>query len=146
MLFSCYLRRGVVYIPTVGKVEGGPFRYIDPVAVVSVSRTAELQKAFYDAIASGNPSIPNLKREDHAESVVAKAAGVKTYTAFANRALSWTIEYEDGVFRIKGQSKLPRTGWVDDPDHIVELPNGTRREEMIEKLIQIIQEAESRLK
>jgi hypothetical protein len=134
---------GLVYIPTIGKVEGGPFRYIDPVAVVPISEISVLRRAFQDVIAHGNPPIPNLRREDHAESVVARAAGVKTYAAFASSAMSWTIEYEGDVFRIKGQKKLPRRGWVDDPDHIIALPNGTDQKGMIEELIRIIQEASS---
>jgi len=73
--------------------------------------------------------------------VVAKAAGVKTYTAFANRALSWTIEDEDNVVRIKGQKKLPRGGWVDDPDNIATLPHGADQSKMIEELIRIVQTA-----
>ena len=141
MLISCYLRRGTVYIPTVGKSDRGSFRYIDPVATVPVSDTAELRKAFHGVAARGNPSIPTLRREDHTESVVAKAAGVKTYTAFANRALSWTIEDEDNVVRIKGQKKLPRGGWVDDPDNIATLPHGADQSKMIEELIRIVQTA-----
>jgi len=143
MLISCYLRRGIVYIPTVGKSDRGSFRYIDPVETVPVLDTAELRKAFRDVTARGNPSIPTLRREDHTESVVAKAAGVKTYTAFANRALSWTIENEDNAIRIKGQKKLPRGGWVDDPDSIVVLQNCTDQGEMIEELIRIVQAADN---
>jgi len=32
-----YLRKGKVFIPTFGRVPGGPYRDIEPVAVVDVS-------------------------------------------------------------------------------------------------------------
>jgi hypothetical protein len=51
MLYSCFLKKGVVYVPTVAKLQTGAYTDIEPVAVVPVSNTESLRRAFLDAIA-----------------------------------------------------------------------------------------------
>jgi hypothetical protein len=141
MLFSCYLRKGFVYIPTVGKVEGGPYRQIEPVAVLPVSHAVDLQHAFEETMMRGNPAIPNLARADHGDPVILKYAGVKTYSAFGRGAQYWMIEENQGAYQIIGQRKIVPRGWVDDPKQTVRFPAHTELDVVIRRMIVILQEA-----
>ena len=58
MMYGCYLRKGIVYLTTLGKMNTGGHRDIDPVSVVPVSDTAGLERAFRETIARGNPIVP----------------------------------------------------------------------------------------
>lgn len=60
MLYKCYLRKRIVYIPTAGK-RGGAFADIDPVAVVPVADTEDLRRTFLNAIARKNVLLPLQK-------------------------------------------------------------------------------------
>jgi hypothetical protein len=60
MLFSCYLRNSVVYVPTVGK-RGGAYTDIEPVAVVPVANADGLRRALLEVIGRGNVALPPLK-------------------------------------------------------------------------------------
>jgi hypothetical protein len=46
MLFNLYLRKGKVFVPTCGRVPGGPYRDIEPVTVVEVSDIDSLRQAW----------------------------------------------------------------------------------------------------
>jgi len=59
-----YLRKGIVYVPTMGMIDRGFYRGVEPVAVVSVSNTEGLRHALQAAIARGNPRVPMLKRRE----------------------------------------------------------------------------------
>jgi hypothetical protein len=48
MLFHAYLRAGVVYVPTVGKQQGGAYADIEPVAVVRAMNTEALRRALLE--------------------------------------------------------------------------------------------------
>ena len=83
-----YSRKGKVFIPTFGRVPGGPYRDIEPVAVVDVSNADDLRRAFRETIAKGNPPIGPYPRPNPPP-VVVKYAGVKSWGAFARGALPW---------------------------------------------------------
>jgi hypothetical protein len=61
MLFHAYLRRGVVYVPTVAKREGGAYTNIEPVAVVPVTNFEGIRRALSDTIAKKTLQFPSLK-------------------------------------------------------------------------------------
>jgi hypothetical protein len=77
-----YLRKGRVFVPTLGRVPGGPYRDIEPVTVVEVSDTDGLRRAFRQTIARGNPPVGPYPRPNPPP-VVLKHAGVKSWGAFA---------------------------------------------------------------
>ncbi len=52
MLFTCYLRDGIVYVPTVARRKSEPiYTNIEPVAVVPLSSTEDLRRALLETIA-----------------------------------------------------------------------------------------------
>jgi hypothetical protein len=134
-----YLRKGKVFIPTFGRVPGGPYRDIEPVAVVDVSNAEDLRRAFRETIARGNPPIGPYPRPNPPP-VVVKYAGVKSWGAFARGALPWSIEEENGIFQIIGRRRT-LDGWVEDPEQTVKFPVGTTLVQVIDRLIAILREA-----
>ena len=80
---TCYLRRGIVYIPTLGMMDKGLYRDVEPVAVSPSSNSEALRRAFAEVFARGNPQVPVPKQPDASPSVLLKYAGVKTWRAFA---------------------------------------------------------------
>lgn len=134
-----YLRKGRVFIPTSGLVPGGPYRDIEPVAVVDVSDADGLHQAFRETIARGNPPPPPYPRP-YPPPVVVKYAGVKSWAVFARGALPWSIEEDNGIFQIIGRRRTP-DGWVEDSDQTITFAPGTMLHQVIDRMIAILQEA-----
>src|SRR5579864_6301959 len=101
MLFHAYLRRGVVYVPTVAKRDTAVYTDIEPVAVVPVANSEALHRALLDAIARKNATIPVPKGKWPAP-VLLKYAGVKSWSAFAAGTSMWTIKEDNGNYQIIG--------------------------------------------
>jgi hypothetical protein len=139
MLYKSYLRKCVVYVPTVGK-RGGAYADIDPVAVVPIADTEGLRRAFLNAIARKNVPLP-LQKGKWPPPVILKYAGVRTWSAFANGALVWNIEEEEGLYQIFGHRMHPDGYWVRDEKQKIEFPSGTSVTIVIDRMIAILQEA-----
>jgi len=139
--YHVYLRKGKVFIPTFGLVHKGLYRDVEPVAVVDVSDTEGLRRAFRETFARGNPPTPYYRRDSYPQPVVVKYAGVKSWGAFARGASPWSIEENDGFYQIVGSLRGP-SGWVEDPEQKVELPSGTTIDQVIDRMIAILQQAE----
>lgn len=139
MLYNCYLRHNLVYVPTVGR-RGGAYTDIEPVAVVPITNSEALHRAFVDAIGRKNVAIP-LQKGKWPAPVVLKYAGVKSWGAFARDASAWNIEEHEGRYRIVGHRKHPDGYWVEDADQKIEFTSGTTADEVIDRMIAILQEA-----
>jgi hypothetical protein len=140
MYCQLYLRKGKVLIPTFGRVDKGLYRDIEPVAVVDVSDTGALRQAFHETIARGNPPTPYYPRGGpYPQPVVVKHAGVKSWSAFARGASPWNIKESDGIYQIVGHLKGP-SGWVEDHERRIEFPPGTTLDQVIDRMIVILQE------
>jgi hypothetical protein len=140
MQYQLYLRKGKVFIPTFGLVHKGLYRDIEPVAVVDVSDTEVLRQAFHETIARGNPPTPHYPRDGYPQPVVVKYAGVKSWSAFARGASPWNIKDKGGIYQIVGHLKGP-TGWVEDPDQTIKFPPGATLDQVIDRMIAILQDA-----
>ena len=111
MLYSCYLRQGIVYVPTVGK-RGGVYTMIEPVAVVPVTNVEGLRCALLDAIARKNVAVPPVKGT-WPPPLLPKYAGVKSSAAFVRGTLTWNIQENNGLYQIVGH-RLHQDGyWVE---------------------------------
>jgi hypothetical protein len=139
MKLNTYLRRGRVFIPTLGRVPKGPYRDIEPVTVVEVSDVDGLRQAFHETIARGHPPVGPYPRPNPPP-VVLNHAGVKSWGAFARGASPWDIEERDGKYRIVGYRREPNN-WAEDPEQTVGFPPGTKLDQVIDRMIAILQEA-----
>jgi hypothetical protein len=141
MLFSSYLRNGVVYVPTVVKLQTGAYVGVEPVAVTSVADTDGLRRAFLDAIARKNAIVPPPPKDKWPPPVLLKYAGVKTWSAFARGAATWSIRETEGNYQIGGYRDHPDGYWAPDPKQKIDFPPGSKIEVVIDRMIAILQDA-----
>ena len=141
MLFSSYLRNGVVYVPTVVKLQTGAYVDVEPVAVTAVADTESLRRAFLDAIARKNAIVPPPPKDKWPPPVLLKYAGVKTWSAFARGAATWSIRETEGNYQIIGYRDHPDGYWAPDPEKKIDFPPGSRVEVVIDRMIAILQDA-----
>jgi hypothetical protein len=144
MLYSCYLRQGIVYVPTVGK-RGGVYTMIEPVSVVPVTDVQGLHRAFLDAIARENVPVPPVKGK-WPRPILLKYAGVKTSSAFARGASTWNIVENEGIYQIVGHRLHADGYWVEDHDQKIEFSPGTTADDVIGRMIDILRDAARRQK
>lgn len=135
-----YLRKGTVYLPTMGKMDKGFYRGVEPVAVVSTSDTEGIRQALQATITRGNRLVPMLRRSEWPPPILLKYASVKNWSAFERDIMFWTIKEEDGTFRIAGQKKQPDGSWRDDPEQTITFPLGSSVDNVIERMITILQD------
>ncbi len=143
MLLNIYLRKGIVYLPTLSKTEDGVYKIGEPVAIVPVSETGHLKQAFLETASRGNPKIPNPPRDARQVFVLPKYAGVKSMAAFYRDLQIWEISDYDNVYEIVGKKRRPDRGWEDDPENVVTFPPGTKLDEVIERAVAILRSAAS---
>jgi hypothetical protein len=141
MSVSCFVRKGVVYRPIWAKDTNGLYIAVEPVAVVPVSDTEGLRRAFRDAAERGTPVIPAVPWKQ-VEPVVFKRAGVKNQSEF-QRGGTFPVDIEErnGLYRVIVQRRRRLyQGWENDPDQTYDLPPGSTLDDAIERAIQLIQE------
>ena len=130
----------MVYIPTMGKMDEGFYRAVEPVAVVSASDIDGTRRALQAAIVRGNPAVPILRRSEIPPPLLPKYAGVKSWSAFERGMMFWTIKEKNGAFQIAGQSKRADRGWRTDPERTIDFPPTSTMEVVIDRMITIMQE------
>jgi hypothetical protein len=135
-----YLRSGTVYIPTMGKMDEGFYRAVEPVAVVFASDIDGIRAALQAAIVRGNPAVPILRRSEIPPPLLPKYARVKSWSAFERGLMFWTIKEKDGVFEIAGQSKRADRGWRTDLDRTIDFPLNATTDDVVDRMIAIVQE------
>ena len=140
MLFQCYLRRGLVYVPTTAKRGTSVYTAIEPVAVISAADTVGLTRAFQDAMSRKNVAVPPI-RGKRPPPVLLKYAGVQTWSAFAHGTSTWNIEENEGTYHIVGHKMHAKGYWVEDADQKITFPPGTKVEAVIERMIATVQHA-----
>jgi hypothetical protein len=139
---TCYLRKDVAYLPTLGKVHRGPYHAIEPVAVAPVSDREALRAALGETWRRGNPPLPRRNsRPEPSQFVVLKYAGVKTKATFWRGVSCWGLDENDGLYKITKFKNGPHGGWVPDRDQEVQFPAGTNVETFIDRVIAILQSA-----
>lgn len=141
MSWHVYLRKGTLFVPTTGLVDGGILRDIEPVSVVPIANIEAVREALRATIARGNPATPHFRLGSYPQPIVLKYAGVKTWSAFAREARSWSIRQEKENYQIVGYRKHAKGYWVEDPEKKFEVSAGTTVDEVIERMISILQGA-----
>jgi hypothetical protein len=136
-----YLRSGTVYIPTMGKMDEGFYRAVEPVAVVSASDIDGIRRALQATIVRGNPAVPILRRSEIPPPLLPKYARVKSWSAFERGLMFWTIKEKNGAFQIAGQSKRPDRAWRDDAERTIAFPRNSTTDDVIDRMIAIVQDA-----
>lgn len=141
MQCKLYLRNGVVIIPTTGVVMRGYLRIVEPVSVVQISAVEDIRRTLRATIARGNPPAPPYTPGSNPRPLVLKYAGAKSWAAFAREAKGWRIEEEKGIYGIVEYKQHAKGYLVEDHERKIEFPAGTPVEDVIERMIVILQQA-----
>ena len=143
MLFTCYLRDGIVYVPTVARRKSEPiYTNIEPVAVIPVSSLEDVRRALLETIARKNVVIPDRDPKAlRAPPLLPKYAGVRSLSAFYRNASTWSISEDDGVYKILNYRKHPKGYWQEDPAQEIQFPSGTTIDDVVDRMIAILEEA-----
>jgi hypothetical protein len=141
MLFNCFLKNGVAYVPTVVRMQSGVYSDEEPVAVVPAGNSQELRRAFQDAMARGNAIVPNPPKDDWPPPVLLKYANAKTWSTFKHGASTWSIKEKDGTYQIVGYRTHRDGYWQEDPGQKIDFPPGTNVDDVIARMIAILQDA-----
>ena len=139
MRLKAYLRKGRVFIPTIGLVTRGLYRDIEPVTIVDVSDTETLRRSLSETAGRGHPPTGPYPQPNPLP-VVAKHAGVKRWGDFARGASPWTIEERNGVYTIVGYRREPNN-WAEDPEQTINFPLGAELDQVIDRMIEVLQDA-----
>jgi hypothetical protein len=126
------------------KIPGGGHRGIDPVSVAPVFDRQALLHILKETFGRGNPTLKTAVYADTPESSLLKLAGVKNFSAFARGAHPWSIDEKGGSFEILFWKKGPVRGWVPDPEKSIKLPSGSTEDDVINRMVAILQEAAAR--
>lgn len=144
-VWNIYLRNGIAYVPTVAQAESGGhlgyFMDIEPVIVVPATERETLKRAIIERMIKGNPIVPAPTRDGFPKPILPKYANVKSWSAFENNALLWTISKKDGDYNISPQRKRPDRGWEDDLERLESLPPGTTLDAAAERLATLVLQA-----
>ena len=90
-LWTLFIRKGKVFVPTTAKTEAGYYLGIEPVAVVDATDRAAVKAAFLDAVSRGNPIVPTPSRSNFPPDPLLKYANVKSVSELAKSAHSWQL-------------------------------------------------------
>ena len=115
MLLRLYLRKNLLYLPTVALTDAGFYRDVEPVQVVGLVDIPLLEQAIKGALARGNPVVSAPPRAAIPKPVVLAYAKVKSWSAFERDALTWLVRREENAYHLSmGRRRIDR-GW----DHSV---------------------------
>jgi len=145
MDISLLLHNGVVHIPTSYLVERKGFFFENsPLGSVPVEQTERLRQAILTAMGRGNPPISLSKFKSLSgskNSVLLRATGARSWYDLDRQIKGlWSMAEKDGVYKIRVKQPMETHGWHEDKTKRVEFPPGTPVDEVIERLIAMIQE------
>jgi hypothetical protein len=145
MRVSPLLHKGVVHIPTSYRVGRGGFYYEHtPLESIPVEQTGRLRQAIMTAIERGNPPISRAEvraLSNGKNSPMLAATGARSWDTLDRQMIgSWSITDRNGVYEIRVDQPMEPRGWHEEKAKRVEFPPGTSIEDVIERLIAMIQE------
>jgi hypothetical protein len=141
MLHRCVLRKGLVYLPTVVNQGIGLYMDVEPVTVVSVTDTEGLRRVLRDTIPKENPFVAPSVEDARRRRILLKYTGDKSWPALMRNAWVWSINKKDGKYKIAGFHVHEKGYWEEDPEQTIEFPPETTVDDVVERMIAILQDA-----
>ena len=142
MHISLRLYKGVVHIPT--SYFSGFFVNHTPLESVPVEQTQRLRQAILATIERGNPPISRDQARallHSKDDPLLKAADARSWHVLDRQTQGlWSIDEKNGVYQIRVDEPMQPRGWHEDKTKRVEFPPGTPVDEVIDRLIAMIQE------
>jgi hypothetical protein len=140
MLYKLYLKKGTVYIPTTVNQARAVYMDVEPVTVVPVTDREALRRAMRDTIPKKNCFVPPSVEDARKPPVLLKYTGDKSWPAFMRGTSPWSIYEKDGKYQIEGYHVHRKGYWERDHDQTIEFPAGTSLDNVIDRMIAILQD------
>jgi hypothetical protein len=140
MLYKTYLKKGIVYLPTTVN-QGTVYMTVEPVTVVPVADTEGLRRALRNTIPKQNLFVPPSVEDARKPPTLLKYTGDKSWSAFMRGTSPWSIYEKDGKYQIEGYRTHRKGYWEEDPEQTTEFPLETTLDEVIDRMIAILQDA-----
>lgn len=141
MLIAVYLRQGVVYVPTLGKIEAGPYRWVAPYSRVPVAAKAMLREAIEDRIGRGNPALEATSVTANIFPYAGTVPHVTSWSAFHRESRSWYLREHAGTYRIQGTRLSDRNTHEPDPDQLTIFAEPTDIATVCDRLFETLESA-----
>jgi hypothetical protein len=141
MLCHCYLKKGVVYLPTVVNQGTAVYMDIEPVRTVRVADTEGLRRALGDTMSKPNAFVPPSIEDARKPPVMLKYTGDRSWSALQRSGLCWDIQNKDGQYKIAGHRIHEGRYWKRDPKQTIQFPPGTTADDVVDRVIGILQDA-----
>jgi hypothetical protein len=146
MNISLRLYKGIVHIPTSYIVERNGFFFEGtPLDSVPVEQTEKLRQAILAAMGRDNPPISRAEvgaaLSDSKNSAMLAATRARSWSVLDRQTQGlWSIVDRSGFYEIRVKEPMAPRGWHEDKTKRVQFPSGTSVDEVIERLIAMIQE------
>lgn len=140
MLYNIYLKKGMAILPTTVN-QDHMHMDVEPVTVVPVVDTEVLRRAMRNTIPKENLFVARTIEDARKPPVVLKYTGDKSWRAFMRGTSPWSIYEKDGKYQIEGHRVHRKGYWEEDPDNVVQFPAGTSLDDVIDRMIAILQDA-----
>ncbi len=143
MHIGAYLRRNIVYIPTLKQIPGSYSHETEPVQIVPASDAIAVAEAFKHAIDSGNPPITEKEAAALPSWTITTPTGVTSRRAFDKDAITWSLDMDPttGEYRMWGYEPFKGGGRVPGSVPAFTLPADTPRLEVAGRAAELICEA-----
>ena len=141
MLYKCYLKNGTVYIPTIVNQGRAVYMNVEPVTVVPIADAERLRRAMRDTIPKENKFVAPSIEDAQKPPVLLKYTGDKSWSAFKRGTSPWSIYEKNGNYQIEGYRTHRKGYWEEDPEQIIKFPPGTSVDDVIDRMIGILQDA-----
>ena len=143
-MWSIYIRRGRVFIPTQYKTEAGFYVSKEPVFVSDLSDAEDIKRSIAQVLEGGIQVIATPPVRELEKWAVLQHAGVSSVAAFEKGASCWTIQKEDTLYRFGPVSKILPRGWETDPEKPYILSNNLKIIDVAEEVARRICDSELR--
>src|SRR5579884_1186586 len=124
MLHNCYLKRNIVYLPTVVSQGTAVYMEIEPVTVVPVADTEDLRRALRDTMTQPNAFVPPSLEDARKSAVLLKYTGDRSWAALMRGASLWSIKERNGTYQIAGHRTNQKGYWQRDPNQTINFAPG----------------------
>lgn len=138
MGWSIYIRKGLVYLPTIAEAKSGFFLEIEPIEVADVNDKQAVREAVFATLARNRPVVPDPDPETYKMAPILALAGVKSWSTFYKNAKQLGVmRGESGyeIFRLKPYGR----GFTSDETSRIKLPGNCTIAQVVDRVVDEIE-------
>lgn len=140
--WSVYYAKNKVLVPTSVVTTAGVGMEVDPMEIVDIDNSIEIRPALLTALSKGNAIVQHPGQDEMSKVTIHKKLGFKNFKAFNLEAKLWSILKKNEIYSIDFYKiSDDGRGYNSLPDKRINFSINTPVETVVDKLIEIIQEA-----